>query len=95
MYKRQGSADALQALLQGRRADLLLCNILAPVLDELAPQFDGLLQPGGVGLLSGLLINQVEPLQQRLQQHGWVVELAADQGRWALLRIQRSERVIT
>lgn len=90
-----GSADALQALLQGRRADLLLCNILAPVLSELAPQFDGLMQPAGVGLLSGLLLDQVEPLQQRLQQHGWAVELAADQGRWALLRIQRSERGIT
>ena len=90
-----GSADALVKLLQGRRADLLLCNILAPVLSELTPRFESLLTPDGVGLLSGLLLDQVEPLQHHLETHGWDVALAADQGRWALLKIHRKRTLVT
>jgi ribosomal protein L11 methyltransferase len=85
----EGSAEALAELLQGRRAGVLLCNILAPVLAELGPQFEGLLAAFGVGLLSGLLIDQVEPLVAVLQPLGWRCTLAAEQSRWALLRIQR------
>ena len=87
-----GSAEALESLLQGRRVDLLVCNILAPVLTELTPAFAGLLGPDGVGLLSGLLVDQAPPLQRHLQNHGWDAELSAEQGRWGLLTIRRQGR---
>lgn len=42
--------------------DLVLANILAPVLIDLAPSLVALLRPGGVLLLSGVLESQLEGL---------------------------------
>ena len=58
-----GSIERLAELLEGRPADLLLCNILAPVIEALCPAFDTVLAPGGLGLLSGLLVSQAPRLQ--------------------------------
>ena len=69
----------------GAGADVLLCNILAPVILQLAPDFARLLKPGGQGWLSGLLVGQVNALQERLAGLGWRAELAATQQDWALL----------
>jgi ribosomal protein L11 methyltransferase len=86
----QGSAEALAQLLQGRPADLLLCNILAPVIEALAPSFDALLRAEGVGLLSGLLVAQAPRLQQVLAALGWQAELRAQNGAWGLLVLHKS-----
>lgn len=83
-----GSIEALAGLLGPRRADVLLCNILAPVITALSPAFASVLAADGVGLLSGLLLEQVEPLQRRLDAAGWHAELRASQPPWALLRIR-------
>ena len=84
-----GSVEALQELLEGRRADLLLCNILAPVIEALAPGFDSLVAPGGRALLSGLLVDQAPRLEQVLGDLGWRVTARGSQGRWGLLEIRR------
>ncbi len=84
-----GSVDALQELLQGRRADLLLCNILAPVIEALAPGFEALVAPEGRALLSGLLVDQAPRLEQVLGELGWRVSARGSQGRWGLLEIRR------
>ena len=84
-----GSVDALERLLDGRRADLLLCNILAPVIEALAPGFEALVAPDGRALLSGLLVDQAPRLKQVLGELGWTVTAEAAQGRWGLLEIQR------
>jgi len=44
-------------------ADLLLANILAGPLVELAPRFAALVEPGGQILLSGILKTQLEDIQ--------------------------------
>ncbi len=88
-----GSAEALAALLGGRGADLLLCNILAPVIEALIPCFPRLLGPGGVGLLSGLLVDQAPGLERDLLAAGWRVEQRVEQDRWALLRIHSASDV--
>ena len=85
-----GSVDALERLLDGRRADLLLCNILAPVIEALAPGFEALVAPDGRALLSGLLVDQAPRLKQVLGQLGWTVTAEAAQGRWGLLEIRRA-----
>ena len=85
-----GSVDALERLLDGRRADLLLCNILAPVIEALAPGFEALVAPDGRALLSGLLVDQAPRLKQVLAQLGWTVTAEAAQGRWGLLEIRRA-----
>ena len=89
LQARLGSAQELKELLGQRSAQVLLCNILAPVLAELAPWFEKLIAVNGVGLLSGLLVEQVEPLADQLTSMGWQCRLAAEQSRWALLEITR------
>lgn len=88
-----GSAEALSELLGGRGADLLLCNILAPVIEALIPCFPRLLGPGGVGLLSGLLVDQAHGLERDLRAAGWRVEQRVEQDRWGLLRIRSASDV--
>ncbi len=85
-----GSIERLAELLEGRPADLLLCNILAPVIEALCPAFDTVLAPGGLGLLSGLLVSQAPRLQEVLAEQGWSAELTAQQSQWGLMTIRRS-----
>ena len=84
-----GSAQTLAALLEGRPADLLLCNILAPVIEALSPTFHTLLGATGVGLLSGRLVDQAPGLEQALLEQGWRAQLTAQQGLWGLMTIRR------
>jgi len=86
----EGSVEELAALLDGRPADLLLCNILAPVIEALCPAFAGLLAPDGVGLLSGLLVEQAPGLAQALAAQGWQAQLAAVQDRWGLMMLHKA-----
>ena len=87
---RLGSVEVLAELLGWEPADLLLCNILAPVIEALAPAFASVLAPGGVGLLSGLLVPQAERLQQVLAALGWRAELVAQQSQWGLLMLHKA-----
>ena len=85
-----GSVETLQALLIGRRADLLLCNILAPVIEALSPGFESLIAPNGRALLSGLLVDQAPSLKEVLKTQGWQVTQELAQGRWGLLEIRHT-----
>ena len=84
-----GSVETLIDQLAGRRADLLLCNILAPVIEALAPGFDELLNSRGRALLSGLLVDQAPRLIEVLNDLGWESAAQVSQGRWSLLEIRR------
>lgn len=69
--------------------DLILANILAPVLIDLAPRLQALLRPGGVLLLSGVLESQLENVVSAYTpamrfspariDHGWVCVQAVKQ----------------
>ena len=83
-----GSASTLETLLEGRPADLLLCNILAPVIEALSPCFARLLAPAGVGFLSGLLVDQAPGLEKVLEAQGWRAQLVARQESWGLMRLE-------
>ena len=48
-----------------RPADILLANILAEPLIELAPSFAGRVVPGGCVVLSGILRSQAGPVASR------------------------------
>jgi ribosomal protein L11 methyltransferase len=85
----RGSVETLAELLEGRPADLLLCNILAPVIAALSPAFAGLLAASGTGLLSGLLVDQAPSLERALAAEGWQAELVARQEPWALMSLRR------
>jgi ribosomal protein L11 methyltransferase len=85
-----GSVDRLEQLQGGHPADLLLCNILAPVIEALCPAFHSVLASDGLGLLSGLLVEQAPRLRQALGEEGWKAELIAQQSQWGLMTIQRA-----
>lgn len=85
-----GSASQLGGLLNHGPADLLLCNILAPVIEALSPAFAELLHPDGVGLLSGLLVDQAPRLQQVLLDLGWQADLVARMDPWGLLLLHKA-----
>jgi ribosomal protein L11 methyltransferase len=85
-----GSVERLAELLEGQPADLLLCNILAPVIEALCPAFHTVLADDGLGLLSGLLVDQAPRLQQALADQGWRAELTAQQSQWGLMTIRRA-----
>ena len=85
-----GSVERLAELLGGQPADLLLCNILAPVIEALCPAFHTVLAPDGLGLLSGLLVDQAPRLEQVLAEQGWRAELTAQQSQWGLMTIRRA-----
>ncbi|MEB3260597.1 MAG: 50S ribosomal protein L11 methyltransferase [Cyanobacteriota bacterium] len=82
-----GSIEALERQLEGQLADVLLCNILAPVIAELAEGLSRILNPKGVGLLSGLLVSQADELIATLGALGWNANLRASQDPWALLTL--------
>jgi ribosomal protein L11 methyltransferase len=86
-----GSVEPLAELLEGRPADLLLCNILAPVIEALSPAFSSVLAPDGLGLLSGLLVDQAPRLQAVLAEQGWRAELTAQQSQWGLMTLRRAD----
>ncbi|MEB3304661.1 MAG: 50S ribosomal protein L11 methyltransferase [Cyanobacteriota bacterium] len=88
-----GSADTLAELLAEQPADLLLCNILAPVIAALSGQFRRLLVPGGQGLLSGLLLSQADDLIRLLEEEGWEASLGASNDPWALLDLRERQDV--
>jgi ribosomal protein L11 methyltransferase len=59
------------------------------VITALCPGFGSVLAPGGVGLLSGLLVDQAPALEEALAAQGWQAELAARQERWGLMVIRK------
>ena len=84
-----GSVDALRSELKGKSADLLLCNILAPVIEELAPSFDSLISQKGKAILSGVLVDQLPRLEDSLNSLGWVASSCSTKEQWAMLEIRR------
>ncbi len=59
----------LPADLPQRQADVLVANILAGPLVSLAPQLTGLVRPGGLLALSGILAEQAEEVRAAYSAH--------------------------
>ncbi len=70
-------------------AQVLLANILAEPLAQLAPTFARLLEPGGSLVLSGVLDAQVESLLDHYREWFDIVETASESG-WARITATRN-----
>ncbi len=68
----------------GEPVDLMLANILANPLIELAPQLAALVKPGGQIVLSGILIEQAEAVSERYQ-HWFEMAPMTTQEEWVRL----------
>jgi ribosomal protein L11 methyltransferase len=91
---RNGAAGRIQVTddpqAGGRTADILLANILARPLIELAPSLAGLVRPGGLLALSGLLLEQAGPVAEAYQP--WFdIGPAVTRDGWGLLSGRRRE----
>ncbi len=76
-----GSVEAVQ----GRTFDVVLANILAKPLIELAPELVKLRKEGGCLVLSGLLVIQAEDVQAAYRAQGLPAARMITEGDWAAL----------
>lgn len=79
------------ALIQARAPyDLLIANILAGPLVELAPDFAGVTSPGGSLLLAGLLQTQEAEVRTAYRKQGFRLARRVTNGDWSILWMRKS-----
>jgi ribosomal protein L11 methyltransferase len=81
-----GVADSMDSPLLAARGpfDLIIANILAGPLVELAPHFAKALAPGGAILLAGLLDSQADSVARAYENHGLTLAHGG-KGEWPVL----------
>jgi ribosomal protein L11 methyltransferase len=86
------AADGMQSPMLAARApfDLIIANILAGPLIELAPDFADALQPGGMVILAGLLETQAASVASAYESHGLRVA-SRSFGEWPVLVCERRD----
>lgn len=62
---------------------LIVANIIAPVLRQLAPEFSRLIKPGGRLILSGILVEQLAEVTKVYSELGFVIKESQTAGEWA------------
>ena len=73
----------------GERFDLILANIIARVLIELAPQLAAALRPGAELLASGIIEERAESVRQAFRDAGLVLSGEQREGDWWLIVARR------
>jgi ribosomal protein L11 methyltransferase len=74
---------------RARRYDLLIANILAGPLIDLAPDFADVVAPGGSVMLAGLLASQADAVTAAYRAAGFDAADRLDMGEWPTLRLVR------
>jgi ribosomal protein L11 methyltransferase len=69
--------------------DLIIANILAGPLIELAPSVGAALQPGGRLILAGLLDHQAESVAAACRRQGLMLSARIDRGEWPTLVMRK------
>lgn len=72
--------------------DLLIANILAGPLVELAPSFASVVAEGGSLILAGLLNTQAQTVVAAYRRNGFVLVERKDNGDWPCLRLVKRRR---
>lgn len=85
------SLGSMEAVV-GRTFDLVVANILARPLIELAPAIAAACKPGGSLILSGLLEIQADGVEAAYHAQGLPLARRARQGEWCALVWQQAER---
>lgn len=84
----QGSLDSVRTA--ARRFDLLIVNILARVIIQLAAEGLGeILRPGGTALFSGIIDDQADEVAAALDRAGLHIVARQQQGDWLLFEARR------
>ncbi len=88
VYK--GSIEQLVVNIPEEKIDLMLCNILAPVIKSLGSDFYRIIGEKGKVILSGLLIEQSKEIQEFFSSIGWEMLDLKTKDNWASMIITRS-----
>ena len=80
-----GSIEEIEANMPKKKIDLVLCNILAPVIRSLGPDLEKIIAPKGKVILSGLLVEQLEEMQEFFLSLSWKVLEIKTKDQWALM----------
>ena len=80
-----GSIEEIEANMPRKKIDLVLCNILAPVIRLLGPDFEKIIAHKGKLVLSGLLVDQLDEFKDFFLSHGWRVLEIKTKDQWALM----------
>ena len=81
-----GSVSAVRSA----SCDFVAANIQLGVLIEIMPEIARVMRPGGRGVLSGILAEQVEPLRRALMKHGLQPGLTAILDGWMSVGVTAS-----
>ncbi|MCY4246092.1 MAG: 50S ribosomal protein L11 methyltransferase, partial [Chloroflexi bacterium] len=85
----QGSLDSVRAA--ARRFDVIIVNILARVIIQLAAQGLGeILRPGGAALFTGIIAEQPDEVAAALDRPGLQIVARQQQSDWLLFETRRS-----
>lgn len=82
------ATGSLDVLPPESRFDLILANIQADVLAELAPRLPARLTQEGRAILSGLLLRDADPVLAHFQGLGFELVRRRDEGEWASLELR-------
>ncbi len=90
-WMRTGQAVGFRSDLVRARApyDLIFANILAAPLKRMAPELARHLAPGGVAILSGLLLAQARGIEAVYAGHGFRREDRVELGEWVSLMLRK------
>jgi len=69
--------------------DLIIANILAGPLVDLAPEISGHLKPGGLVILAGLLEGQKEEVLKAYHSEGFILKNETSENGWPTLTLQK------
>ena len=85
----QGSVEELLELIPDG-VDGVVCNILAETIIALMPEITRLAKPTTWGILSGILVTQVQTVNDILERHGWTMAALWKSQEWCCLQIRRA-----
>lgn len=89
MLVKKGSLERLPSM-YSEGFDGIVCNILAEIIIDLIPQMSAIAKPTSWGILSGILIEQIKPIADTLEEHGWVIAALWKKDQWCCFNIRRA-----
>ena len=72
--------------------DLVIANIIAPTLLELASRLTARLKPNGCLILSGILVEQLSQVRQTYEQYGLQISEPLIDGEWGAFHVVHQDR---
>lgn len=85
----QGSVEALPDILR-QGVDGIVCNILADVIIDLIPELTMMVKPNTWAVFSGILIDQMNPVVDKLDEEGWILTTIWKRQEWCCLNLVRT-----